>query len=73
VGERFPHSPFRSPIPAEIVAYDGRQGDSSIRRETMGNEICPETVAFSGLMRQAETAKNGGMAEGMGFEPTIRD
>jgi hypothetical protein len=40
--------------------------------DTRGDGKCSKGTFFAGLSRRAETSGDGGMAEGMGFEPTIR-
>jgi hypothetical protein len=44
-----------------------------IRRDTAEVEKSAVYLAYDGLPRRAETARNGRMAERMRFEPTIRD
>lgn len=56
------------PFPPSFPHY---MGDYGRRWETIGNTKSPKDSLSHCLLQRCETTRNEGMAEGMGFEPTI--
>src|SRR5262249_27739402 len=57
-----------TPFPTSLPHTNG---DSTILRDTRGDGKCSNRIPFDELSRRAEIPRNKGVADGVGFEPTV--